>query len=105
MGCFGGFSIPYFSKNKKLTKEDIYKKFIGDENLMNYLPDTPDLKSISRELLLSILFYGNREKYLSLYEEYKNLKIQRSTTGNRKFIANVTEEMLKQLKDFQPINM
>ena len=52
------------------------------------------MKSITRELLLSILFYGNRAKYLSLYEEYKELQIQRTMTGNKKFIDKVTEEML-----------
>lgn len=105
LGCFGGFNIPYFSKSKKLTKEDIYKKFIGDENLLLYLPDNPDVKSISRELLLSILFFANREKYLSLYEEYKDLQIQRTTTGNKKYIANITEEMLAHLRNFKPVNM
>lgn len=105
LGCFGGFNIPYFSKSKKLTKEDIYKKFIGDENLLSYLPDNPDVKSISRELLLSILFFANRDKYLSLYEEYKDLQIQRTTTGNKKYIAKITEEMLAHLRNFKPVNM
>jgi len=105
LGCFGGFNIPYFSKSKKLTKDDIFKKFIGDESLLIYLPDNPDMKSITRELLLSILFYGNRSKYLSLYEEYKELQIQRTTTGNRKYYAKVTEEMLSYLQNFKPINL
>lgn len=105
LGCFGGFNIPYFSKNKKLTKNDIFKKFLGDEELLSYLPDNSDMKSITRELLLSILFYGNRVNYLSLYEEYKELQIQRTTTGNKKFIAKVTEEMLQHLHNFKPINM
>ena len=76
LGCFCGFSIPYYSKNKILVKDDIFKKFIEDSNLLTYLPDSPDIKSISRELLLSILFYAGRDKYLSLYEQYKNLQIQ-----------------------------
>ena len=100
-----GFNIPYFSKSKKLTKEDIYKKFLGDENLLSYLPDNPDMKSISRELLLSILFFANREKYLALYEIYKDLQIQRTTTGNKKYIAKITEEMLVHLRNFKPVNM
>ena len=105
LGCFGGFNIPYFSKSKKLTKDDIFKKFIGDESLLIYLPDNPDMKSITRELLLSILFYGSRNKYLSLYEEYKELQIQRTTTGNTKYYAKVTEEMLSHLQNFKPINL
>lgn len=105
LGCFGGFNIPYFSKSKKLTKDDIFKKFIGDESLLIYLPDNPDMKSVTRELLLSILFYGNRNKYLSLYEEYKELQIQRTTTGNTKYYAKVTEEMFSHLQNFKPINL
>ena len=105
LGCFGGFNIPYFSKSKKLTKDDILKKFIGDEQLLSYLPDNLDIKSITRELLLSILFYGNRNKYLSLYEEYKELQIQKTTTGNTKYYAKVTDEMLSHLQNFKPINL
>jgi len=82
LGCFGGFNIPYFSKSKKLIKDDIFKKFIGDEQLLSYKPDNLDIKSITWELLLSILFYGNRNKYLSLYEEYKDLQIQKTKAGN-----------------------
>ena len=70
-----------------------------------YLPDSPDIKSLSRELLLSILFYADREKYLNLYEQYKNLQIQRSTTGNRKFVAQITMEMMNHLENFQPVNL
>lgn len=103
--CFGGFNIPYFSKSKKLTKDDIFRKFIGDESLFIYLPDNPDMKSVKRELLLSILFFGNRSKYLSLYEEYKELQIQKTTTGNKKYYAKITEEMLSHLQNFKPINL
>ena len=78
---------------------------MGNEELLSYLPDNPDMKSINRELLLSILFYGNRAKYLSLYEEYKELQIQLTMIGNKKFIDKVTEEMLQHLHNFKPINM
>ena len=105
LGCVGGFNIPYYSKNKQLTKEDIFKKFVGDENLLAFIPDDPDIKSISREFLLSVLFYASRDKYLSLYEQYKDLELQRSTTGNRKFIAKISEEMLLNLKNYNPVNI
>ena len=55
LGCAGGFNIPYYSKNKQLTKDDIFKEFVGDDNLLSYIPDEPDIKSISREFLLSVL--------------------------------------------------
>ena len=83
LGCFGGFNLPFYTKSKKLTKEYIYIKFQNDNNLLSYLPDNPSLSSLTREFLLCVLFYGNREKYLELYEECKNIQIQKSTTGIR----------------------
>ena len=81
-----------------MTKDDIFKKFINDEGCL-------DMKSVTRELLLSILFCGNRKKYLSLYEEYKKLQIQRTTIDNKKYFAKITEEMLLHLQNFKLINM
>ena len=105
LGCFGGFSLPFYTKNKKLTKEYIFAKIINDENLLAYLPDNIQLTSITREFLLSILFYGARNKYLELYEEYKNIQIQKSTTGNKRFKAVVTNEIIDSLKNYNPIDL
>ena len=87
IGCMGGFSFPYFNKYNKLTKSHIYNEFIGDDNLMAYLPDESDIRYLSREFLLSVLFFCAREKYLKLYEIYKDIQLQKSMTGNRKFFA------------------
>ena len=105
IGCMGGFNFPYYSKEKKLTKEDIYKNFVGDQALLAYLPDNPDIRCITREYLLSVLFFSNREKYLELYGKYKDIQIQKTTTGNKKFYAKITNEMLDRLRQFQPINL
>ena len=102
---YGGFNFPYFSKDKKLTKAHIYQEFINDENLMAYLPDNPDIRCLSREFLLSVLFFGAREKYLKLYESYKNIELQKSTTGNKKYFAKITTEMYGHLKNFKPTNL
>ena len=101
----GGFSFPYYSKSKRLTKEHIFKIFQENNNLLQYLPDHPDLRTIPREFLLSVLFYEDREKYLDLYEEYKEIQIQKSTTGNKKFIAKITTEQLGYLRNYQPVNL
>lgn len=105
LGCYGGFSLPYYSKSKKLTKEHIFQKFSNDQILMSYLPDNVSLSGITREFLLSVLFYGNREKYLQLYEEYKSIQIQKSTTGNRKYTAIITEENKDLLRRYNPIDL
>lgn len=105
LGCFGGFNLPYYTKNKKMTKEYIFQKFNNDPNLLSYLPDNVQLTSLTREFLLSVLFYGNRDKYLDLYEEYKDIQIQKSTTGNKKYVALVTDEMKDLLGQYNPIDL
>ena len=105
IGCLGGFTFPYYSKDKKLTKEHIFNEFINDQTLLEFLPDNPDIRCLSREFLLSVLFFGARDKYLKLYETYKDIQLQKSTTGNRKFYAKITPQMFEHLKNFKPINM
>ena len=72
---------------------------------MAYLPDNIQLTSITREFLLSVLFYGDRNKYLELYEEYKNIQVQKSTTGNKRFKAIVTNEIIDSLKNYNLIDL
>ena len=98
LGCFGGFNLPYYTKNKKITKEHIFEKFNNDPNLLSYLPDNVRLTSLTREFLLSVLFYGNRDKY-------KDIEIQKSTTGNKKYVAIVTDEMKDLLAQYNPIDL
>ena len=82
IGCLGGFNFLYFSKDKKLTKSHIYSEFIGDSYLMAYLLDESDIGYLQREFLLSVLFFGARDKYLKLYEIYKDIQLKKLTTGN-----------------------
>ena len=105
IGCFGGFNLPYYSRRKRLTKECIFRKFSNDPILLSYLPDNVPISSITREFLLSVLFYRNREKYLELYEEYKKIETQKSTCGNKKFTAIISEESKQLLKNYRPIDM
>lgn len=69
------------------------------------MPDNVRLTSLTHEFLLSVLFYGNRDKYLDLYEEYKDIEIQKSTTGNKKYVAFVTDEMKDLLAQYNPIDL
>ena len=69
---------------------------------MAYLPDEPDIRYLSREFLLSVLFFGAREKYLKLYEIYKDIQLQKSMTGNRKFFAKNYSWGAWPFKKFQP---
>ena len=95
----GGFNFPYYSKEKKLKKEDIFKNLVGDQALLAYLPDNPDIRCKTREYLLSVLFFRNREKYLELYGKYKDIQIQKTTTGNKKYYAKIIKEMFGLLRE------
>ena len=70
---------------------------------MAYLPDNTLLTSITREFFLNVLFYGNRNKYLQ--KEYKQIEIQKSTCGNKKFTAIIANEAKELLKNYNPMEM
>lgn len=48
---------------------------------------------------------GDRDKYLELYEEYKETQIQKSATGNHKYTAIVTSEIKDLLKNYNSIDL
>lgn len=83
----------------------IFQNFIGDQELLQYLPTDPKLKTITREFLLSILANVRREKYANLYSKYKEIKAQRSTIGNRLYQAQITSQFKAGLNNFVPVNM
>lgn len=105
LGYLGGYNLPYYTKSKKLTKAHIFEKFINTPNLLSYLPDNLRLTSITREFLLSVLFYGNRGKYLDLYEEYKETEIKKNNTGNKKYAAIVTDKIRDLMREYNPIDL
>lgn len=92
MGCIGGYLLPYYTKENVLTKKIIFKYFTEDAELLRYLPNNPKIETISREFLLSVLANVKREKYAQMYVKYKEIKIQRSTGGNKVYHAEITNE-------------
>ena len=61
---YGAIAINLHYRNTYQLSE--IAKIISDNELLAYLPDNVPLAYLSREFLLSVLFYGNREKYLDL---------------------------------------
>lgn len=84
--------MPYYTKENILTKAMIFKQFEGDEVLLQYLPDIPNLKTIPREFLLCVMANIRREKYALMYSKYKEIKAQRTTVGNKVYKAQITNE-------------
>ena len=74
LGQIGGYDIPYFSKENILTKSNIIAQFTGDEELSKYIPDQCNSSTVTRSFLLSLLFNIRRDKYLELYNKYKQKK-------------------------------
>ena len=74
----GGYELPYFSKSKMLTKDHIIQQFIGDTELLQYLPDVLNRATVTRDFLLALLFNIKREKYYYLYNIYKQQQQQKT---------------------------
>lgn len=83
----------------------IFQNFVGDQELMMYLPNNPKLETIPREFLLSVLANVKRAKYAAMYAKYKEIKMQRSTMGKKVYQAQITNEFKAGLQGFHPINL
>ena len=74
MGEIGGYDLPFFSKDKFLTKTHIISQFNNDIELAQYLPDRINPSKVTRSFPLALLFNVKKEKYLNLYGLYKQKK-------------------------------
>ena len=52
-----GFEFNYFTKSQKFTKSHLLEYFSEDEELLKYIPDDIDRKSINRTYLISVRIY------------------------------------------------
>jgi len=87
-----------------LTKQHIFSEFSNDEELLKYIPTGAKASSLTRELLLSILAYIRKEKYLKLYGIYKSMKLQRSTTGCKNYDIQVQGNFAENIKNYISVN-
>ena len=81
-----GYDLPYFSKEKFLTKNHLIQQFTGDNELAKYLPDEINPSTVIRSFLFAFLFNVRRQKYLNLYMAYKD---------NKKNIVELMENYIK----------
>ena len=93
----GGLNLPYYAKEKLLTKEYIFFQLLGDDDLAKYIPTNDKLSSLSRELLISILSYIRKDKYLSLYGIYKVTKFQRSTMRYKNYNIKIDNNFVEKI--------
>ena len=96
--------MPYYTKDKILTKEHIFSQFANDEELLKYIPTGVKPSSLTRELLLSILAYIKNDKFLNLYGIYKAAKLQKSTTGNKNYDLKIQNNFVEKFKEYISVN-
>ena len=102
LGEIGGYDLPYFSKEKFLTKSHLIKQFTGDYELAKYLPDKVNPSTVTRSFLLALLFNIRKEKYVALYAGYKDKKRQFSTTRGKIYQVQVNQTYASKIKEFIP---
>jgi hypothetical protein len=87
-----------------LTKNHIFEQFANDAELLKYIPTGAKVSSLTRELLLSILAYIRKDKYLRLYQIYKSTKLQRSTTGCKKYDIQIQGNFVENIQNYVSVN-
>ena len=101
MGEIGGYDLPFFSKDKFLTKTHIISQFNNDIELAQYLPDRINPSKVTRSFPLALLFNVKKEKYLNLYGLYKQKK-ETSTTGGKHYNVSITQSLLLFIENYSP---
>lgn len=102
LGQVGGYELPYFSKSNILTKSDIIAQFTGDDELQKYVPTPCNPSTVTRSFLLSLLFNVKRNKYLELYNKYKQKKIENSTSSGKIYEVIVGSSFAAELNNYIP---
>ena len=100
LGQIGGYELPYFSKSKMLTKDHIIQQFIGDEELLQYLPDFVNKATVTREFLLALLFNVTSEKYYYLYSIYKKQKANQSLCNGKIYEVSIKNDYVEKISNF-----
>lgn len=83
-----------------LTKDNIIQQFVGDQQLLEYLPDKLNKSTVTREFLLALLFNVKKEKYLYLYNLYKTQKINRTYFHGKIYEVNIKKDFANNLVKF-----
>lgn len=83
-----------------MTKNHIISQFIGDQQLLEYLPDKLNRSTITREFLLALLFNVRKEKYLYLYNLYKTQKINQTYFHGKVYEVNIQKDFANTLENF-----
>lgn len=82
-----------------MTKQHIFAQFINDDELLKFIPTGVKSSNLTRELLLSVLAYIRKDKYLALYGLCKEIKLQKSITGNKNYDIKIQPNLAENLEN------
>ena len=110
IGHYTDFHLKYFRKDNLLTKEFLIKIINDEPNYKLYLPDNIEIKSLSRNYILSVsfLFYFQLIAYLTpnvynkLYELYKERTKQNEAKKWNNYAIKVMPEIKEKIENFVP---
>ena len=83
-----------------MTKEHIIKQFIGNVELIKYLPDSVNSSTITSAFLLALLFNIRPEKYQNLYKIYKQQKANKSFFNGKVYEINIMNNFARSMNNF-----
>lgn len=72
----------------------------SDAQQAEYFPNHINPSTVTRSFLLSLLFKEKREKYVALYNLYKNKMKQSSIKGGKLYSVLVAESFINYIKNF-----
>ena len=83
-----------------MTKVHIIQQFIGDVELIKYLPGSVNSSTITRSFLLSLHFNIRLEKYQNLYKIYKQQKDNQSFFNGKVYEVNIMNNFAQSMNNF-----
>ena len=60
--------------------------------------------SVTRDFLLALLFNVRRDKYISLYNTYKEKKKQSSTTSGKIYRIKIEKSFMEQMNNYSSVS-
>lgn len=61
------------------------------------------INSLNRDFLLSVLMTGNQSKYFMLYQQYKDIMVQKEDKSLKKYAIPISDTLKQKLMEYNPI--